>query len=95
MLGNRNAASEYIQRGTFSTAIQNGSGPLYISNAVTITFPSAFNAAPKMYGNQNTVGSYWGFVIFTSITTTGCTAYVVADRSTAGTDTFAWHAIGS
>ena len=97
VLGNRNAAGEFIQHGVHGGLAHNvGPASVYRNNA-TLTFPVAFSATPIVVQGSKETGTAaddWGWMAFRGITTTQVEIQAYADANT-GTHVCAYIALGT
>jgi len=97
VLGNRNAAGEFVQRGTSSISAALGSAiSISAANAAAVTFPVAFSANPiVLLTLYNTAQGLGACISAGTLSTTGFTPAVYGTASATATGTLHWIALGS
>lgn len=82
VLGNRNAAGEFIQHGSAASgAITGTSASVASYRDIAVTFPVAFSSAPKVFVNSSNNSAFPNAI---SVTASGFTARVYDTNSAAG-----------
>jgi hypothetical protein len=89
VLGNRNAAGEYVQRGAATPNSALSAYSLTHYRSVSVTFPNAFSAAPRVLVGGNFPAAVQ------AVSATGFTCFIWGDSTLPTTFSVHWTAIGA
>ena len=89
VLGNRNAAGEYVQRGAATPNSALSAYSLTHYRSINVTFPNAFSAAPRVLVGGNFPAAVQ------AVTATGFTCFIWGDSTLTTSFSVYWTAIGA